>query len=44
MCMCVGVRIYPIDDNAITVAFDLPIGEVAHRKVMRLQIVLHKMK
>lgn len=44
MCMGVGVRIYPIDDNAITVAFDLPIGEVAHRKVMRLQRALQENK
>ena len=44
MCMGVGVRIYPIDDNAITVAFDLPIGEVAHRKVMLLQRALQENK
>jgi len=44
MYMGMGVRIYPIDDNAITVAFDLPIGELAHRKVMRLQRALQENK
>ena len=42
--MGAGVRIYPIDDNAITVAFDLPIGEVAHTKVVRLQRALQETK
>ena len=34
--MLASVRVYPIDDYALTVAFNLPIGKEAHSSVMQL--------